>query len=106
VPADNTLLGDADGAVDGAVDGAADGSVSAHLTALSTAQMMKHQTVQLMGQLTARCSVTQTAYQPAQWMVLQMAQCSAHLTALSTAQMMAHQKVQLMGQLLELQKAQ
>ena len=55
MPADNTLLGDADGAVDGAVDGAADGSVSARLAALSTAQMMAHQKVQLMGQLTARC---------------------------------------------------
>ena len=79
---------------------------SAHLTALSAAQMMEHQTVQLMGQLTARCSVTQTAQQMVRTTVQQTAQCSAHLTALSTAQMMEHQTVQLMGQLLELQKAQ
>ena len=38
---------------------------SAHLTALPTAQQMEHQTEQLMGQLTALCSVTQTAHQTA-----------------------------------------
>jgi len=50
-----------------------------------------------MGQLTARCSATQTAYQTAQWMVLQMAQCSApqkvpqteHLTAQRMGQLTA-----------------
>ena len=72
---------------------------SAHLTALPTAQQMKRQKAQLAGRLPAHRSDTQTAYQTAQWMVLQMAQCSAHLTALSAAQMMEHQTVQLMGQL-------
>ena len=48
---------------------------SAHLTARLMSQQMKRQKAQLAGRLPAHRSDTQTAYQPAQWMVLQMAQC-------------------------------
>ena len=48
---------------------------SAHLTARLMSQTMARQKAKLMCQLTTHCSEAQAAYQTAQWMVLQLAQC-------------------------------